>query len=1066
MKKIKHFISTLLILNTPAALAVDVTWNGSVDSNWNMPGNWSTGLVPGTTAGDVVLLTDSNAPVVATVVETSNSSSLQLSQDASLEINSGLLLFDDLILSGGDVLHLAGDVQVNGDLNVISNPSNFRGAGGNLTVEGESYINRGVFSIEGDNQTFSTGDLTVGTNGTLLFDFDKQEMNTVQVANHFAITPGAKLEIDLRDYTMGGNELELITFSSVSGSFDAADITITGLGGGVVTLDEDSLNLTVIDDVADRSSTLWFTATGGVNGDELDLQVNTGRRIRNLTSPDLSYTLTADGNDKVYTGTWSGSDFDGDGFNDTVSFDLRVQGFAGSSFTYDSETDSASMTELGGTSSVNGDSNGWSVGEDNLDLDAGETLRFAIENLYVSTSGGVVKGFMGSTLAEPHGGNNHVLIIGEGEDLEVTASNFATDFGFALEDPLLITSGADSSVNVGRVTFKIQVSDLPDFLDTEVGDYSHYQTGPQHRTEYAEATNLRYPDWSWDTLPMSAGVHRNDAIPSDVAETYANTYPMISMGGRNLYGESYVEAGMSAVAAALKEHNPNVFTVTYKNAGLHHNRTEANENFDEAEWSIYSLDENGERVYDYIRAWLRYNHNHPQMREWWSDWCVARLADPNIDGIFIDKGEGGQDKLLNENGEIDSISNRVKSYVSIFERMPEGDMLTGNTLRPSRFGGSRELLHIFNGAYSEGWHNGFSDGLISMSDADARAYTIQLFREAQLKGIMINPNYYQLNSFPITGDEAIEMVANGQAEEVKSMIREIIQLPLAYHLIPLEANTSYFSHQIMNTGEYGDAEFLWNPKPYIDEFKNPLGAPLGPPVRDGYVFTRSFEHVDVWLDVETEESVLAWDWEDIDSDGLDDLWEFRNFGSETSADPSVDTDDDGFTNLEEYQAGTDPNDGADPGNDDEGNSVNAFTPDPSKVYYIDSPTHNLRIGADGESEDPFTTSTTTTGAQVEWVFVDKGNGYWHIQLAAGGVSPRLRTRNNGEADMETTNREGVWTYYNFTSGALGNTYFVTLPDHDSSQNRLQVDNRGTVSFVSETSSDTWESFRFTEVSEP
>jgi len=63
----------------------------------------------------------------------------------------------------------------------------------------------------------------------------------------------------------------------------------------------------------------------------------------------------------------------------------------------------------------------------------------------------------------------------------------------------------------------------------------------------------------------------------------------------------------------------------------------------------------------------------------------------------------------------------------------------------------------------------------------------------------------------------------------------------------------------------------------------------------------------------------------------------------------------------------------------------------------------LRIGATGEGEDPFTTSTSTTGAQVEWVFVDRGNGSWHIQLAVGGSKPRLRSRNNGESDMQKLN---------------------------------------------------------------
>ncbi|MEE9224446.1 MAG: hypothetical protein V3U51_06845 [Thermoplasmata archaeon] len=47
--------------------------------------------------------------------------------------------------------------------------------------------------------------------------------------------------------------------------------------------------------------------------------------------------------------------------------------------------------------------------------------------------------------------------------------------------------------------------------------------------------------------------------------------------------------------------------------------------------------------------------------------------------------------------------------------------------------------------------------------------------------------------------------------------------------------------------------------------------------------------------------------EDIDSDGLPDSWEIQYFG-DLSQDGEGDFDSDGFTNLEEYEAGTDPTD--------------------------------------------------------------------------------------------------------------------------------------------------------------
>nr|MBX2849414.1 RICIN domain-containing protein [Acidiferrobacterales bacterium] len=141
----------------------------------------------------------------------------------------------------------------------------------------------------------------------------------------------------------------------------------------------------------------------------------------------------------------------------------------------------------------------------------------------------------------------------------------------------------------------------------------------------------------------------------------------------------------------------------------------------------------------------------------------------------------------------------------------------------------------------------------------------------------------------------------------------------------------------------------------------------------------------------------------------------------------------------------------------------AFTPDPTKTYYIDSPIHNLRLASNGNSEDAYTTSTTTTGDDVEWQFVSKGNGYWHIQRAAGGNTPRLRTDNSEFADMQSTSYSGTYTYYSFSEGSISGTYFLTLPDGPADHRRLQVNREGLVRFMGTDFDGTWESFSITEV---
>ena len=134
-----------------------------------------------------------------------------------------------------------------------------------------------------------------------------------------------------------------------------------------------------------------------------------------------------------------------------------------------------------------------------------------------------------------------------------------------------------------------------------------------------------------------------------------------------------------------------------------------------------------------------------------------------------------------------------------------------------------------------------------------------------------------------------------------------------------------------------------------------------------------------------------------------------------------------------------------------------------KKYYIDCVGTNKRLAATGSSEDAYGASTSTTGANVEWQFVDKGNGYYHIQRAAGGTKPRIRTDLTSFADMQATGSTGTRTYFQVSNGNSANSYHLTLPDISSSdERRLQITSSGDVKMVTSASTGSWVSFKFTE----
>ncbi|MDY0779512.1 T9SS type A sorting domain-containing protein [Tenacibaculum sp. IB213877] len=139
-------------------------------------------------------------------------------------------------------------------------------------------------------------------------------------------------------------------------------------------------------------------------------------------------------------------------------------------------------------------------------------------------------------------------------------------------------------------------------------------------------------------------------------------------------------------------------------------------------------------------------------------------------------------------------------------------------------------------------------------------------------------------------------------------------------------------------------------------------------------------------------------------------------------------------------------------------SVNTFVPDPNKVYYIDNSFHNKRVGANG-SEDPFSTSTTATGATVEWKFTATANNSYFIDCVGGQGNARLRSDNTDFTDMQPTSYAGTWESWQITPAGNGTFYLTTL---ESNLRRLQMNSEGVLKQVGTDSQDTWEQFTFTD----
>jgi len=86
--------------------------------------------------------------------------------------------------------------------------------------------------------------------------------------------------------------------------------------------------------------------------------------------------------------------------------------------------------------------------------------------------------------------------------------------------------------------------------------------------------------------------------------------------------------------------------------------------------------------------------------------------------------------------------------------------------------------------------------------------------------------------------------------ELVKLAQEYINFPLAGFLVGAGPNC-YFQYTWGWSPDYGT--FDWYP-----EFDKPLGPPKGEAVRNGYVYTREFEHASVFVDLEKKIGKIDW----------------------------------------------------------------------------------------------------------------------------------------------------------------------------------------------------------------
>ena len=369
----------------------------------------------------------------------------------------------------------------------------------------------------------------------------------------------------------------------------------------------------------------------------------------------------------------------------------------------------------------------------------------------------------------------------------------------------------------------------------------HAADTPPKETPKAVA---RMPAFSWDTVSTAMPPRK---IPPYTDEDYSRmARHSIAAGGE-----------VMEIAGELKKFNPALTVIGYKNLVLHVQSTTDALFRDHPDWFLHS---NGKPELNGKGKNKRpmYDLRKPEVREYWLQDIGRMLAEPSLDGVFLDayaKVSFGPVKRATQQ---DPPTDFIKAYSAMMDellkrRANTDKLVIGNYLRAtSEDCQIPEVMKYLDGSYLEAFENA------KASPSDPEAYEkyvakgIAAVQQVAQAGKMIILRLHATDDDEGV-DEAGDAVGGGGSQANPShKFYQNLEYKLALFLVCAEQNSylSYYTPAPAKTSE--------ELAPDLADFKKPLGPPKGPAVKNGYTYTREFQYASVWLDLTKRQGRITW----------------------------------------------------------------------------------------------------------------------------------------------------------------------------------------------------------------
>ena len=362
----------------------------------------------------------------------------------------------------------------------------------------------------------------------------------------------------------------------------------------------------------------------------------------------------------------------------------------------------------------------------------------------------------------------------------------------------------------------------------------------------------KLPEFSWDKMPLYMHLRKSEAFTKKEL-TYLSEFPLITFEkttGSKAYGST--EIGTIRAAKAVKKINPDAKILYYKNVVIN--------------WGGYSEDE--EFLYKHPEALLVntkgqkalmpngrtgfFDISEDYVREYWLNHVKKVTESPFIDGVFLDANIKVLVPMFFNNRVGEEKREAIKTgYISMMAdldaQIGKDNLLIANILRvrPEFEDSGREYLKFFDGSYIEGFeHESFG-----MTYEDYLAKGIEAVQKSAREGSVI--------AMSLGIGKGLENAEAGIDDARKKVtINENFTKRLDYLLAIFLVCAEEYSYVYPHDGYDIQKSAVWLKT--FPQYEKNLGAPKGYAVREGYIYTRSFEYLDVTLDIQNKTAQLDW----------------------------------------------------------------------------------------------------------------------------------------------------------------------------------------------------------------